>query len=195
MAIRREILLIVLLLVVIALLVKLIEFFQTQVVEADASNFVLEDLRNKYPTANITTITITPKYNERGGRYFEVKAKVTEDAETPCPRRSHLFYNYPVQNFVPQPPEVITSNCVVCTEGICTIAFPEEAIIASHTFTGTEAVHSYVTTNQNAIPTVKENPDSDSWMVTWNSATAGSSYVVMIHRNGMILKVTELRKA
>lgn len=195
MAVRREILLIVLLLVVIALLVKAIEFFQTQVVEADASNFVLEDLQTTYPAADITIMTITPKYNERGGRYFEVKARVTEDAETPCPRRSHLFYNYPVQNFVPQPPEVITSNCVVCTEGICTIAFPEEAIIASHTFTGTEAVHSYVTANQNAIPTVAENTESDSWTVTWDSQTAGSYYVVMIHRNGMILKVEGLRKA
>ena len=110
MAIRREILLIVLLLLVIALLVKLVEFFQVNVVEADASNFVLEDLQTRYPAADIQIMTITPMYNERGGRYFELKAKVTEDAESPCPRRSHLFYNYPVQNFVPQQPEIITSN-------------------------------------------------------------------------------------
>ncbi|NYZ73640.1 hypothetical protein H0O00_00700, partial [Candidatus Micrarchaeota archaeon] len=137
MAVTREILLIVLLLIVIAVLVKLIEFFQINVIESDASNFVREDLHAKYPMADISVMTIVPKYNENGGKYFEVKARVTEDAETPCPERMHIFYNYPEQNFVPQTPEVITHNCAVCMEGICTIAFPEEAIIASHTLQGT----------------------------------------------------------
>jgi len=192
MAIRREILLIILLLVVIALLVKLIEFFQVNVVEADASNFVLEDLRTNYPAADIAIMTITPKYNERGARYFEVKARVTEDAETPCPRRSHIFYNYPVQNFVPQTPEVITTNCAVCTEGICTIAFPEEAIIASHTFPGTEKVHSYLTSKPDAVPNVKEN--EDSWTVVWRSDASITYYIVKVHRDGTIMLVTELEK-
>jgi len=192
MAIRREILLIVLLLLVIALLVKLVEFFQVNVVEADASKFVLEDLRTRYPAADIEIMTITPKYNERGGRYFEVKAKVTEDAESPCPRRLHLFYNYPVQNFVPQQPEIITNNCAVCTEGICTIAFAEEAIIASHTFSGTEKVHSYITANRNAVPFVEGAPDS--WTVRWNSDTADSYYIVKIHRTGTIVMVKQLER-
>jgi len=45
MAVRREVLIIVALLVLIALLVKLIEFFKVEVVEGDARDFVLEDLR------------------------------------------------------------------------------------------------------------------------------------------------------
>ncbi len=193
MAIRREMLLIILLLLVIAVLVKLIEFVQINVVEADASEFVLEDLRNKYPAADIEIMTITQKYNEMGDRYFEVKARVTESAESPCPKRSHIFYNYPAQNFVPQPPEIITSNCMVCTEGICTIAFPEEAIIASHMLSGTDEVHSYVSANRNAVPSVNENPDS--WTVTWDSDTSDSYYIVKIHRNGTILDITQLEKA
>lgn len=192
MAIRREILLIVLLLLVIVVLVKAIEFFEINIVEADASKFVLEDLHSKYSTADIAIMTITPKYNEMGSQYFEVKARVTEGADTQCPERSHIFYNYPVQNFVPQPPEVITSNCVVCTEGICTVAFQEEAIIASHTLAGTDAIKSYLRANPNAVPTVTEK--SDSWLVTWDSATANSYYIVDLHRNGSMLSVTALSK-
>jgi hypothetical protein len=192
MAIRREILLIALLLLAIALLVKLVEFFQTNVVEGDASNFVLEDLQSKYPDADIAIMTITTKYNEKGARYFEVKAKVTQEPGSPCPRRSHIYYNYPVQNFVPQQPEVITNRCAVCTEGICTIAFQEEAIIASHTFPGTEDVHSYITRNRNAASYVAET--TDSWTVTWDSEGTNSYYIIQVHRNGTVLMVKQLVK-
>ncbi|MDD5340147.1 MAG: hypothetical protein PHV13_02770 [Candidatus ainarchaeum sp.] len=193
MAIRREILLIVVLLVIIALLVKLAEFVGTINVEgADASKFVLEDLRTKYPTADIAIMSMTPKYNDQGGKYFEVKARVTRNADTPCPERSHIFYNYPQQNFVPQQPEVITTNCAVCAEGICTIAFAEEAIIASHSLPGTSAIQAYLRVNQNAVPAVTEKPDA--WLVKWDSATAAMSYSVEIHRNGSVMNVTESSK-
>jgi hypothetical protein len=190
MAVRRELLLIIVLLVVIAALVMAIQFFQVNIVEADASNFVMEDLRSKYPYADIEVMTITPMQNNNGQRYFEVKAKVTQMLETPCPERSHIYYNYPAQNFVPQPPEVITRHCQVCTQGICTIAFPEEAIIASHTFEGTEDVASFVQQYQNAVPGVDEQ--DDSWVVNWYSSTADSSYMVTIHRNGTVVEVSEL---
>lgn len=186
MEIRREVLLIIMLLLVITVLVKLVEFFQVSVVEADASKVVREDLSSKYPTADIEIMTILPKEGP-SGNYFEVKAKVTSNPESPCPERTHIFYNYPAQNFVPQPPEVITSNCVVCTAGICTIAFPEEAIIASHTFYGTGDITAYILANSNAIPNVKEK--QESWEVTWYSQTTNAYYVVTIHRNGTITSV------
>lgn len=186
MAIRREIVLIVLLLAVIALLVKLAEFVSgMNVEEADASKFVMEDLRTKYPTAEIAIMAMVPKQDDRGGRYLEVQAKVTKNPESSCPERSHIFYNYPVQNFVPKPPEVITANCAVCTYGICTIAFSEEAVIASHTLRGTEAVHAYIMQNRDAVPSVTEK--SDSWVVRWDSASSATHYVVEIHRNGTVL--------
>ncbi len=188
MAVKRELLLIVVLLIVIALLVKLVEFFQVNVVEGDASKFVLEDLNSKYPGADISIINITPMTNDNGQQYFQVKAKVTQDPDTPCPERSHIYYNYPAQNFVPLPPDVITHNCVVCAQGICNIAYPEEAIIASHTFQGTSGVQSYLTQYQNAVPAVVEK--SDSWEVTWNSQSATQSYVVDIRRDGTVSSVS-----
>jgi hypothetical protein len=188
MALKRELLLIILLILVIAVLVKLIEFFQVTIVEADASKFVLEDLHTKYPTADVAIMSITPKTNDYGARYFEVKARVTQYANTSCPARSHIFYNYPAQNFVPQPAEIIASNCAVCTEGICNIAFPEEAIIASHTFSGTGAVQAYLNANPNTMPVVSEG--NNIWIVTWNSDKAPTYYMVTVHNNGSIMNVS-----
>jgi hypothetical protein len=188
MAIRQELVVIAVLLFIILILVLTLPFFEPDVEEADASKFVMEDLRIKYPDAEIAIINIKPLENSLGQRYFEVKAKVTEHANTSCPERSHIFYNYPSQNFVPQPPEIITSNCEVCTEGICTIAFPEEAIIASHTFSGTEAISWYLDTYDDAIPTVTQG--EKSWLVGWSSETANLSYYIDIHRNGTVLNVS-----
>jgi hypothetical protein len=195
MAIRREVLLIAVLLLVVIVLVKAIEFFQVDVVQADAAKFVLEDLRSKYVGADIEIMTITPMSNQVGGHYFEVKAKVTQDPSTPCPRRSHIFYNYPVQNFVPQLPEVITDNCKVCVEGqgTCTIAFPEEAIIASHTLSGTAAVNAYVQGNPDAQPVVTEGPDY--FVVTWNSMSSDHYYIIQVQRNGHISRADRIDKA
>ncbi|MFH0737002.1 MAG: hypothetical protein V1827_00400 [Candidatus Micrarchaeota archaeon] len=193
MAVGRELLLILALILVIAVLIKVIEFFQVDVVEADASKFVMEDLRAKYPGADVSVMTITSKTNDNGARYFEVKARVTEDPDSQCPERSHIFYNYPAQNFIPQPPEVITSGCVVCTEGLCTIAFPEEAIIASHTFPGTITVKSYLSENPDAVPSVLEKPDS--WLVRWDLQEADSFVTVGVHRNGTITSVEEGQKS
>ena len=187
MAVGRELMLILALVLVIAVLVKVIEFFQVDVVEADASKFVLQDLRSRYSDAEIGIMTITPKTNAAGDRYFEVKARVTEYADTPCPERSHIFYNYPAQNFIAQPADVITDGCEVCTEGICTIAFAEEALIASHTFAGTEIVHAFIEANEDAIPGVFER--EESWTVKWDSGSADTYLVVEVHRDGTILSV------
>ncbi|MBU0591469.1 hypothetical protein KKF81_01065 [Candidatus Micrarchaeota archaeon] len=193
MAIRREILLIILLVLVIAVLVKLVEFFHVDIEEADASNFVIEDLRAKYPSADLEIMSILEEHNEFGSKYFELKTKVTQDQDTACPRRSHIFYNYPAQNFVPQTPEVITNHCEVCTAGLCTIAFPEEAIIASHTFKGTGDVNSYLALYANAISTLTE--DANSWTVKWNSNSADHYYVVKIHRTGVLMNVSYVEKS
>jgi len=194
MAVRRELLLIIGLILVMAALIKLIEFFQVNVVEADASKFVIEDLGSTYPGADTSIMTIIPKTNAYGARYFEVKARVTENPLSPCPERSHIFYNYPAQNFIPQPAEVITSGCAVCTEGICTIAFPEEAVIASHTFEGTSAVQAYVLSNGDAEPAVAEKLETESWLVKWNAPAAPSYFLVDIHRNGTLLSLKEMQK-
>jgi len=191
MATRREIIVLIVLILLIAGLVKLIELFKTNIVGADASKFVLEDLRSKYPKAEIEIMSITEKTNNAGEKYFEIKAKVTEDAFTPCPKRMHIYYNYPVQNFVPQPTEYITKNCTVCTEGTCTIAFPEEAIIASHTLPGTEEVDRFIK-EKTTYPTVFE--ENNAWHVIWDSPSSTYYYIVLIEKDGKISAVEKMMK-
>jgi hypothetical protein len=193
MATRRELLILISLVVLILLLVKLVEFFKVNVVEADASKFVTEDLYANYPDADIDIMTVKEKYNDEGEKYFEVKAKVTEDYNTPCPVRMHIYYNYPVQNFVPQPTEYITLNCEVCTEGTCTIAFPEEAIIASHTFEGTENVDGFIEGFESSHPTVSES--EENWEVMWDSPVSTHYYVVVVGKDGNIESVEKVEKS
>jgi hypothetical protein len=193
MATWKQGLIVLAVILTIAVALKVMEFFQSDVVEKDATRFVIEDLRANHPDADIAIMNITPKYNQQEKRYFEVKARVTDDALSPCPKRSHIYYNYPLQNFVPQPPEIITSaGCRVCTTGTCTIAFPEEAIIASHTLNGTAEVQRYVDANPSAIPAASETVDS--WMVKWDAAGASSYYMVKVRRDGNGLVVQNVPK-
>lgn len=182
--------LIAILLVVIVVLAMAVQFFKPDIEEGDASKFVIEDLSDKYPSADVGIMTITEKTNDAGDKYFEVKARVVKNHDSPCPVRSHVYYNYPVQNFIPQPPDVITSGCKVCTEGICNLAFPEEAVIASHTFEGTEDVQAYLDENKDAVPYVDE--ELDFWKVTWISEDAQLYYIVEIHRNGTLIDISSV---
>jgi hypothetical protein len=184
---NSKIILVLVGLLILAAVIKFAGLFQKPATEADATNFVIDDLRSKYPNADLQIMNIANKTNVDGGNYFEVKARVTQNADSSCPERSHIFYNYPIQNFVPQTPEIITQNCRVCTEGICTIAFREEAIIASHTFNGTSEIGSFLSLNPNARPNIREG--NDSWTVDWFSNTSDYGFEVVLHRSGRVLNV------
>jgi len=190
---NQWVLLIILVLAIFAL-VKIIDFFKVvTIVEDDATKFVLEDLHSKYPDADIEIITIKEMENDYGGKYFEIKVKVTDDPESACPERMHIFYNYPDQNFVTQPPEVITSDCEVCEEPECILVFPEEAVIASHTFAGTAAVHQYLSDYSDAYYEVTEMPEG--WRVIWDSEDAGYFYIVDILKNNSVEPVEKVTKS
>jgi len=186
----KDLLLLIAVIIVIISAVKIAEFFKTNVVEGDATRFVVEDLHSKYPGADIEIISVQKMINEGGSQYFEIKAKVTKNQYGPCPERMHLFYNYPVQNFVPRQPEIITADCMVCTDPNCILVFPEEAIIASHVFKGTEAVNAYLKAHPDTKAEVSES--ATGWVVTWNSPDSDYYYVVEILKNnsvGFIKKV------
>jgi hypothetical protein len=191
---RKNILLLIVLILAIVSIVKIAEFFKTQVFEGDATKFVLEDLNSKYPGADIEIISIQRMTNEQGGNYFEIKTKVTKNQYTPCPERMHIFYNYPTQNFVPRQPEIITANCRVCTDSHsnCILVFPEEAIIASHTFAGTEAVAEYLKSRADARAEITET--DGGWTVRWDAPDAAYYYVVELLKNGSIHSVKKIDK-
>lgn len=190
---KRNILLLVAIIVIIVAAVKIAEFFKTNVVESDATKFVVEDLHSKYPNADVEIISVQESSNEKGEKFFEIKAKVTIDQNTPCPQRMHIFYYYPTQNFVPRQPEIITSNCKVCAEEVCVLVFPEEALIASHTFPGTEEVNRYVKEYPDAYGNAREITGG-GWMVFWDSKSAPYYYSVTILKNNTVSSVKRIEK-
>jgi len=192
MAIQREWLILAVLVLLIAALAMVIQFVRFSSFDSDASRFVMEDLRSKYPYADIEIMSMDKMMNAEGEEYLEVKARVTQMAGTPCPERMHLFYNYPSQNFVAQPPEVITSGCSVCQESPCVIAFPEEAVIGSHTLAGSDAVTDYISLHKDASASAVEH--ADSWRVSWDSPSSTYYLEASVDRSGAILSIDRVQK-
>ena len=82
------------------------------------------------------------------------------------------------------PLRIITDNCQVCiNESTCVLAFPEEAIIASHTYNGTDDITNFIQQDPDATAQASlENvsPYGPTWEVYWNSASTGDNYTVFI---------------
>jgi hypothetical protein len=166
--------------------------------QESAKAFFLEDLQGKYPNADVREVMeILPATASDGSPYFQLKARVTTGLYTPCPERIHVFYDYPPKNFVAQPPEYITRGCRVCLDTpTCILAFPEEAIIASHTYNGTEAVAAFVKGNSDAAvqATALDTYGNHSgvWLVQWSSASSGKGYTVVLSKSAnKVLDVVE----
>ncbi len=191
MHLKKEITIIIALVLVIVFLVSIKSFWESNIEKVNIQNYIKEDLGTKYPTADVIDIlNMEKKTNEQGEDYYFIKAVVIEGFYTPCPTRTNFYYNYPEQNFVTQPPEYVVKNCKVCWEDPCTILYPEEAIIASHTLEGTEEVHTYVMDTAGVNPTVKEK--EDRWVVTWNSPLSAKGYEIVISKDGKVISKNKL---
>jgi len=170
------------------------------VTEQDAITFVLDDLKAKYPDAEVTEIA---EITNSGDSWY-IKAKVTYNYSTPCPVRMHLYYDYPKKGFSISPPEYVTRDCKVCQIGSsCVIGTPEEAIIASHILAGSETAASYISLHKDAKPEAKfyaeyvadGEKNQNVWVVKWYSASTNYGVYVMISNEGQIMNVWEVAKA
>lgn len=184
----REIGIILVLIFIVISLTLMADFVKKNAEIGDAGKFVLEDLRTTYPGCDIELITVNEKMNKDGERYYEVKAKVTLKQGSPCPERFHIYYNYPEQNFIPQSPEYITKDCIVCKEGPCVLAFPEEAIIASHTLNNTEEVRNFILLYDDATAVAEELPTK--WLVRWSANSSDFGIEVELTKDGKVLSKT-----
>jgi archaellum component FlaF (FlaF/FlaG flagellin family) len=168
------------------------------VTEQDAISFVLDDLKAKYPDAEVREVVEISKSDDS----WYVKAKVTYNYSSPCPVRMHLYYDYPKKGFIISSPEYVTKDCTVCTAGTCVIGTPEEAIIASHTLTGTETAADYLSFHSDAKPDAKfyaeyvldNTKNQNVWIVKWFSPSTNYGVYVMITNEGQILRTWEVAK-
>ncbi len=163
--------------------------------EGDARTSVLEDLNAKYDgNAEYEILSInenTPIEGEKG-KYFTIKTRVTLNPESSCPERIHLYYNYPEQGFVTQPPDYITKDCEICIDQpTCQLIFNEEAIIASHIIKGTDDITQYLTQYLDAKATVSApTTEQENWIVTWDSTSADFYYIVELTRNAELINIS-----
>lgn len=189
---RKELALLIALVIIVILLASAVTIFEVRVEQSDATRFVLSDLQDKYPSADNEIISVEEKTNEQGGKYFYIKARVTDRAASPCPERMHVYYNYPEQNFETEPTEYVVVNCQVCAQEPCILVFPEEAIIASHTLEDGEPVSQFIYTFPSAYPVVEET--FSGWYVTWDSPISTYYYAVVVSREGELQSVAKIEK-
>ncbi len=154
----------------------------------EAKQYVEEDLRNRYPTADIIGVLNASEISGTGGIYYNIRGRVTMNLDSQCPDRRHIYYNYPAQNFVPQPDEYITRECKICINITnCLLAFEEEAIIASHTLPGTAAVQQFLKDYSDAKPIAAHDNQTGAWTVTWESKRFAKQVSVLISDNAYVI--------
>lgn len=169
---KKEVLLIILLIVALLAFLSFSRLF-TGRSEEDARKFFAEDLAENYPTADAREIIDVSKIGEGPTSYYALKARVSYNLSTPCPSRTEVEYNYPVQNFIKRT-DPLVYGCQVCiNRPRCVLTYEEEAIIASHSYNGTEAVNNYLHQHPDAKPkaTLLDSyaDERNVWQVDWTA--------------------------
>ncbi len=193
---KKEVLLILLIVAALLALVSFSRMFNTRT-ESDARKFFAEDLQESYPAADVREILDVTKLGEGPDAYYVLKARVSYNLTTPCPERLEVEYNYPSRNFVKRN-DTIVYGCQVClNRPRCVVSYPEEAIIASHTYTGGQSVRDYLSTYPAAKPMAgllaNYNDETNVWEVNWSDAAAPYGLSVHISQtSNQILDVEHL---
>ncbi|MBM3228921.1 hypothetical protein FJZ26_00665 [Candidatus Parvarchaeota archaeon] len=191
---------VILLVLLAAILVVAFPKGPVQVSESDAKNFVLEDARTKYPKADDIEILsiVQNSTTQQGAKSYNIKASVVIGAKSVCPERYHFYYDYPSSNFVTWK-ETIVKNCKVCSASSkCPIAFPEEAIIASHTFDGMKRIADFIKDYPDAKPAAKYYESyaqyQNVWLVRWASDSSPVDMIGIISNKGAAVDVISEEK-
>lgn len=156
----------------------------------DAKKFFEEDLTYTYPNADLKQIISIKKVSDQSQDYL-LKAWVSMNLYTPCPEKIEVEYSYPSRNFVGSATKLVY-GCSVCPSDKknCYIIYPEEAIIASHTYPNTEAVRKFIKSYPNAKPIVifHENYGAYKhvWQVDWFAEETAISVFINQADNSII---------
>lgn len=198
---KKEVLLILLLAVAILALLSFSQHFN-QKTEGDARKFFNEDLARNYPDADSWNIYRITKIGEGPDSYYLLKAWVSYNRTTPCPRLVEVEYYYPPQSFLRREQDIV-NNCRVCPgQPHCVILYAEEAIIVSHTYAGGEQVQAFIDAHPSAKPLATLLPSwtdasgseqANVWQVDWKEPDANEGLSVFVSQGeNRILAVTQL---
>lgn len=190
---KKEVLLILLLLIATLAFLSFTRQFSSRS-EEDARKFFLEDLQDSYPAADVRDIIDVLRVGEGPDSYYVLRARVSFNLTTPCPQRLEVEYNYPARSFVKRN-DTLVRGCQVClNRPHCVVSYPEEAVIASHTYNGSEKVGDYLARYPSAKPKARllDNYDGERsvWQVDWSDPSAPGALSVLISQaNNQIIAV------
>jgi len=167
-----------------------IKFSPKTITQEDAVNFVKEDLKSRFGDANIELMEIKNESNS-----WKIMTSVTENFTSPCPVRTHVYYDYPRYGFAFRF-ENITRNCKICVnEGECIVSYQEEAMIASHTMENSDEVSAFLKDNSvqgeakfYQVYYYGESTYNNVWVVQWKG-DAKIQYAVVSRLSGKVLSV------
>ncbi len=180
---KKEAFVVLLIIVALVLLLSFSRLFGTSS-EDDARKFFAEDLQESYPDADLRVINNVTRIGEGPDAYYSLKASVSSNLTTPCPERLEVDYYYPQQNFVKRAQKIVY-GCKVCLNTPkCVITYPEEAIIASHTYEGSQQVRDYLSRYPHAVPNATLlddlNGSPNVWQVEWTDPADPNGLAVLI---------------
>ncbi len=163
--------------------------------EGDARKAFNEDLDRNYPDADSLNIYGITKIGDGADSYYLLKAWVSYNRTTPCPRLMEVNYYYPTQSYLRREQDIV-NNCRVCPgQPHCVILYAEEAIIISHTYAGGEQVKAFIDSNPAAkasvvlLPVWTNSVSSQSadwveranvWQVDWKEPATKEGLSVFI---------------
>ncbi len=170
------------------------------VTQAQAEQFVLNDLRQSSPGADITIINVTSSTLKAGS--WDVVVSVVSNATTPCPTFLTEQFDYPAVTLVPSVEDLYTSGCKVyglANAPSYVISAAPVAITRAYDFGNSTildyigahmndvVVHARLYTVLNASATPLARQFNDTWLINYSASGAPVSLHVLMDRSGISL--------
>ena len=170
------------------------------VTEAQAEQFVLNDLKQASPGANITVINVTNSTLKAGS--WSVTVSVVYNPTSPCPTFLIEGFDYPAVTLVPSVEVLYTSNCEVyglANAPSYVISAAPVAITRAYDF-GNATILNYIGANMNSVTahaafysvlpanaTPLGTQFNNTWLVEYSAPGAPTSLYVLMDKSGTTL--------
>jgi hypothetical protein len=168
---------------------------------AQAEQFVINDVKQANPSANVTVIDVSNSTVESGS--YNIILSIVYNATRPCPTLFITEYDYPATGLVPSLDNLYVGNCKIyglnpSLSGY-DISSPEVAIAQSYSknitaVTNLVSTYGYNNTYVTAMfyPTLSSNQTaldqnfSNVWLIKYSATNADYSAYVVLNSSGTV---------
>lgn len=173
---------------------------QNKLTSAQAVQFVLNDLKQENPNANITVINVSNSTLEAGS--YNIVLSIVYNATRPCPTLFIDEFDYPATGLVPSVDNLYTKKCIVyglSDAPSFVISSPEIAIASSYNRSVPEVIDyvsafGYNNTNVHAkfYPYLNQSATNlgksfyNVWFISYKATNANYAVDVVLDSSGAI---------